>query len=444
MFNLTVSEAALLLAISEPRVYQLIKQGSLEVEKVGSIWLISKESVDARLAKRPGVGRPPKQRDSGRALQTYTLLNRDHMVLDFKYNATTGEFFETENLYDTARAPLGLVSPRGARVSARALAFWWRHRAIPLNRQGMEQKLAKLGVAEPYQLPFTSFGLSLSDQYWIRPFESLVTWKEINYFDNDFGELHFDGDWLGEVGHNSPDNTSEGVLPKKWICEGDRRLLLKGGSALNQEPYNEVVATALFTRLLEKDNYVVYTLRQLKGDAVSICENFVSSEEEYIPAYYVRQVLRQANHHSDYQHYLECCVRLGIRNTEEALAKMIVCDNILGNTDRHWRNFGLIRNIETLKCRVAPLFDTGSSLWAHATEAQLRAGDMSFTTKPFYEDPKRQLRLVHDFSWLDPSALDGFVNEAIQVLVGNPALKERIVYVGAAIQERIDRIVASL
>ena len=123
---------------------------------------------------------------------------------------------------------------------------------------------------------------------------------------------------------------------------------------------------------------------------------------------------------------------------------MIVCDDILGNSDRHWRNFGLVRDVETLRYRIAPLFDTGGSLWCSSTLESLRAHDFSFTTKPFYEDANRQLRLVNDYSWFDPAALEGFADELSAILSDNPALAERVDYICCAVQKRIDRLVRML
>lgn len=80
----------------------------------------------------------------------------------------------------------------------------------------------------------------------------------------------------------------------------------------------------------------------------------------------------------------------------------------------------------------------------HFDEAVLLRGDFSFTTKPFYEDPRRQLRLVGDFSWFDPSMLDGFVEEAREILRANPALDRRIDAICTGIQERIDRLVRTM
>ena len=443
MFSLTVAEAARQLGVSSPRVYQLIKQGTLEAEKVGGIWLVSTESVDARSKSDKHAGRPAKKQQSA-LKQTYTLMNRTHEVLDFEYDAQSQEFLDTDRIYDASRAPLGLVSPRGKQVSAKALAYWWQHRAIPRTRGGITEKLAQLGYELSSQIPFASLGLSLSDQYWVRPVGIQVEWRDINFFDNDFIQDNSADAWLSQVGLDSPDNTSEGQLSKTWVIRNGVRELVKGGTNLNQEPYNEVVATRLYERLLERSEYVVYELEQRGNEAVSTCATFVTNEEEYIPAYYVRQIMRKPNHRNDYQHYLECCAQLGVSNAELALAKMLVCDDIVGNTDRHWRNFGLVRNVETLDYRIAPLFDTGNSLWCDSTLGKMRAGDFMFTTKPFYEDANRQLRLVNDYSWFNPASLEGFANEVAQILYSNPALKERVPFICEAVQHRIDRIVRSL
>ena len=43
---------------------------------------------------------------------------------------------------------------------------------------------------------------------------------------------------------------------------------------------------------------------------------------------------------------------------------MLFMDFIISNTDRHWNNFGIIRDAETLKFkRLAPIFDSGNSFF---------------------------------------------------------------------------------
>ncbi|MEJ9164849.1 hypothetical protein P4I20_30580 [Paenibacillus graminis] len=97
-------------------------------------------------------------------------------------------------------------------------------------------------------------GLSLSDQYWIRPFDAEINWSDINFFDNafsdDVGNVLFGKGSSGEMGLMSPDNTSDDWLKKKWAIMDGKLCLVKGGSgATQQEPYNEVLASRIMERL---------------------------------------------------------------------------------------------------------------------------------------------------------------------------------------------------
>lgn len=437
-YESTVKEAATALGVSEARVKQLIKSDALDAKKAGGTWLIDSASIEQRASAPHSAGRPKRVDPS--AAENYVLMNRNHEVLEFSYDEKSGAFSGSNTVFDTSRAPLGVVSSRGVSASAQALSFWWNHRAIPRTRDGLLEKLGDLGVRRAEQLPFRSLGLSLSDQYWVRPSGADVDWHEVNFFENDFAAGE-GGGWLDNVGLSSPDNTSEGELSKRWVQRGSKRILLKGGGVLDQEPYNELVASTLHKKLLDESEYVAYTLEELPdGQTASACETFISSEEEYIPAWYVRQILKRPNHRNEYQHYIECCVKLGVENTEEHLSRMIVCDDILANFDRHWRNFGLIRNVETLECRCAPLFDSGNSLWCNVPLAQLERKDFRFSTKPFYADSKRQLRLVGDCGWLERGKLDGFAEEAQETLLRNHELSQRVPFIAEGIEYRINRV----
>ena len=442
-FTLTVKEAAERLDVTPARVYQLVSSGVLPAERVGSQLFLDTQSVEERRSKKPAKGRPA--RASAQDTACFTLMNGTHAVLDFSYSSEADRFLSIDELKDAQRAPLGIASPRGKSASLLALDEWWRHRSIPISRQNVDGKLMELGFTDTAQIPFESLGLSLSDQYWIAPKGSSIRWEDINFFQNDFPDMDIAPeqaslDWLADVGLDSPDNTSDGELPKKWIKMNERPALVKGGGPLGQEPFNEVVACALYHRLVDSDEYVPYQAIESPHGALSVCEDFIGPTEEFIPAYYVLQIKRKPNHFNEFNHYVDCCVTLGAGNVTELLEKMIVCDDILANHDRHWRNFGLVRDVETLESRPAPLFDSGSSLWCNVDEAVLLRGDFSFTTKPFYEDPRRQLRLVGDFSWFDPSMLDGFVEEAREILRANPALDRRIDAICMGIQERIGRL----
>ena len=69
-------------------------------------------------------------------------------------------------------------------------------------------------------------------------------------------------------------------------------------------------------------------------------------------------------HKHNYQKYIELCTKNGITDVQKKFDEMIVIDFIMGNTDRHTRNFGIIREAETLKwIKIAPIYDCGNSLF---------------------------------------------------------------------------------
>lgn len=232
---------------------------------------------------------------------------------------------------------------------------------------------------------------------------------------------------------NTPDMTSNGNYEKRWkIIEGNRYLVKAGGKILNQEPYNELIATKLYNRILNEDEYVKYSLIQNETKTVCICKNFITKETELVPAWKINEYSEFLDNESKYEHYIRCLEELKVPKAKILTDKMLVCDYILANKDRHFNNFGAIRNVETLEFeRVAPIFDNGCSLWFD--ENDLYVGEV-FLTKPFDEYEKNQIELVKDFSWLDEKKLIGFTDEVRVILKSNKLLTE----------ERIDKIIEQI
>ena len=161
---------------------------------------------------------------------------------------------------------------------------------------------------------------------------------------------------------------------------------------------------------------------------MSTCNIFLTDEEEYVPAFYVNQHANADERLTDYERYVANCEELGATDIKDALDRMIVCDDIIANYDRHWRNFGLVRNVNSLVCRPAPIFDSGSSLWCNISLEELRAGEHNFTSAQFHSSPAKQMLLVEDMGWFDGDKLEGFVDEAIEILSKNDALAARLPY----------------
>ena len=210
-----------------------------------------------------------------------------------------------------------------------------------------------------------------------------------------------------------------------------------GGKMINQEPFNEVIATKLYERILNDDEYVKYEIVYDNERAVSICKNFITTNTELIPAWKINEYFAVNEYENRYEHYVRCLNELNIPNANLLVDKMLICDFILANKDRHFNNFGVIRNVETLKFeRVAPIFDNGCSLWFD--ENDMYVGEF-FLTKPFEEYEKTQVSLVKNISWLDISKLDGFLGEVREILSSNKLLSsERIEKIIEHIKSRIE------
>jgi hypothetical protein len=161
----------------------------------------------------------------------------------------------------------------------------------------------------------------------------------------------------------SPDNTTDGCLRKKWIIEDGKRRLVKGGSALLwQEPLNEVLATTIMRQL--DISHVPYILTWQHDEPYSVCDNFLTPQTELVSAWRIMQTRKQPGNISNYQHFLICCEALGIPGAEFAAAQMIALDFLIVNEDRHFNNFGTIRDAGSLEwIGLAPIYDSGTSMW---------------------------------------------------------------------------------
>ena len=372
----------------------------------------------------------------------YTLMHKDIPFADLTLDEATGSVQRISVLLHGEHLPVGVPIHRGMADRA-ALNEWWADRSIPASRSGLREALETLGVASSKLLLTRCFGLSLSDHYWIKPADSELTWQDVNFFENPFSEDV--GDALfgvntkrDEFDFSSPDNTSDGFLKKRWkIVDGKRRLIKAGSPPFLQQPFNEVIATKIAKRL--EIPHIPYTLLWDDGVPYSVCEDFVTPDTELIPAWRVMQTRKKDNQTSVYQHYRNCCDALGVPNVAHALDQMMVLDFLIANEDRHFNNFGLLRDPDTLEwLGAAPIYDSGSSLGYDKLTPQIRSG-RNVTCKPFKKTHQDQLRLVTSFDWLDLSKLDGINQDIREVFAGAEEFidQERVEAIAASVNQRI-------
>ena len=74
------------------------------------------------------------------------------------------------------------LSPLAYRRYADHLKRWWKNRQIPLRQGRVEEILAERGLVSPGELTLSNLGLSLTDYYWLKPIDSDLKWKNVNFY----------------------------------------------------------------------------------------------------------------------------------------------------------------------------------------------------------------------------------------------------------------------
>ena len=358
------------------------------------------------------------------------LMNKNTEVLVCEYNTNLNVFDKMYEIINIDYAPLILKNyyeeDKDTLALLRRLTEWFKGRGIPSWRDKIDLLLHRLNIETPEELLDKAFGLSLSDQYWIKPYNSNLKYDDINFFDNDFDYAEFLEASLSlnskivkkETSLKTPNNTTDGMLKKAWIIENGTRYLLKGGYK-NEilQPFNEVLASMICDRL--GFNHVPYTLDVYKDTVVSKCPCFITKDTELITAYQIKNNMKRYDSEEDYEEYIKCLEENGIPNAREKIENMYILDFLIMNEDRHLNNFGIIRDVNTLKwLDVAPIFDNGMALnipYYDENEVIISGnGRFFYEVKPFDEIIKvvRNIKRI-DISKLDdiPECFDNLLHE---------------------------------
>lgn len=330
------------------------------------------------------------------------LMNKNQKIMLIEYNSynVISKIYE---IYNIEYAPLAVFNASKNRSSSltKTVNDWFRSRGIPSWRKDLEKLLDKLGVSSSVELLNKYYGLSLSDQYWLKNVNSAVKWEDINFFTNDFEyEAYLDASLdsssksivsLDKNIFKSPNNTTDGMLQKGWIIESGKRVLVKGTYTSNkEEPINEYLASQICKRLgFDYCNYEVEWSDKTK--LISKCNDFINENEELISAYDIYNSEKKPNNISDYEFYIQILEKHNVPNARENMENLFILDYLMLNNDRHLKNFGIIRNVNTLKWeKVAPIFDTGESMQCdkYTDEINFSSGKGKFfsNTDKDYED----------------------------------------------------------
>ena len=357
------------------------------------------------------------------------LMNKNTEVLVAEYNEVSKFFDRIIEVKNIHYAPYiieriyeeGDLNSNHLRTN---LSEWFKGRGIPSWRDKLDLLLHRLNIDTPSELLDKAFGLSLSDQYWIKPYGSNITYDDVNFFQHDFDYAEFLEASLSlnskvltkEASLKTPNNTTDGMLKKAWVIEDGVRYLLKGGYKTDVlQPFNEVLASMICDRL--GFSHVPYTLTTYKDQVVSKCPCFITRNTELITAYQIKNNMKRYDSREDYETYIKKLEEEGIDNARIKMENMYILDYLIMNEDRHLNNFGIIRDVNTLKwVDVAPIFDNGQSLniQDYSGDEVVIAGHgrLFYELKPFDE----LIKVVKDLKRINIEALKDIPEEFDKLL----------------------------
>ena len=249
--------------------------------------------------------------------------------------------------------------------------MWLESRAIDSHRANSRLLKKALRLAEKDDISTVVHvnGATITDNYWVRPVGSELTYADVK-FDNDyFSNLALKGTYdsfnraANSKHSRTPELTNVGSFEKCWKLRDDRWWMYK--KANHNELFSELFVFELGKTLgmnmahYERGQGVIKSLDFTDSASVNFepASTFMSDNEDY----------------EDVVSELQKICPEAI----EDYVKMIFLDTIVANPDRHTNNFGLLRDVKSGNfIGFAPNFDNNMALIARGYPKKSTSKDL--------------------------------------------------------------------
>ncbi len=252
--------------------------------------------------------------------------------------------------------------------------MWLETRAIDSHRANSRllKKALRLSEKDDISAVIHVNGATITDNYWIRPIGSEITYDDVRFTDDYFSNLALKGTYnsfnraANSKLSKTPELTNVGSFEKCWKLRDGKWYLYK--SANPSEAFSELfvcelgIALGMNMASYERGEKCVKSLDFTAGAEVNFepASSFMGDNENY----------------SDVVKALE---RLWPDAIPDYI-RLIFMDTVCANPDRHTNNFGLLRDINTGKLLgLAPNYDNNMALIARGYPAKPKASDMLIT-----------------------------------------------------------------
>lgn len=313
----------------------------------------------------------------------YLLMNKDTPILAFF--CWKNEFEETEvgaGQWLSELRPIGLP----ADIGGGALAAFLERRKAPKHRQHIQELLRRFGCEDLEGFLRVTHALSLNDTLWVKEAGAALAWVDVSLYQNEFDQLISEAAFDGvvsstELSSTSPEFGTDGYFAKCWVREEQGIFLYKSGSALHEiEPLSEYLACQLAAVLCP--TAIPYDLDYYHGRLVSKCPLFTNERVGLAKAARVF-----GGEEKTIPELLAYFASIG---SGDAFRRMCVLDAVILNPDRHYGNFGVLFDNDTMQVLgMAPVFDNNRALLPGLDDDQLR--------EPAWHIRRCQSKLGRDF-----------------------------------------------
>ena len=253
--------------------------------------------------------------------------------------------------------------------------YWCASRVLSLDRKYAKEILNSLGMKQAVtdrdraEIAISYHALSLTDVYWVKSYREKISFDEINLWEHSLADGFVDVCLRGkaftvqnyELNSSSyaADVSALGVAPKAWIRRNDGFHLLKDGDEL--EVRNEILAS----RILDcfKLDHVEYSpaVYEYDGGSCNVSDSRIITSVDYSIVPYEYIVIYAENRDADAVELIK-----GIDSYSYYM--MNIADYLVGNTDRHWGNWGgLVDNGTNKIIRLHALMDFNKAFNAYDT-----------------------------------------------------------------------------
>lgn len=359
----------------------------------------------------------------------FQLMNKDKVVATFDIGKTLG-FDIIANLTVLDKLPLG--------SNEKNLINWVSGRYAAKHRSHLAGYLNSMQADDTRGFIKLTHSISINDTYWIKEDCENITWSDVSPYTNDFDEviqhLAFDGGGLRgvQLSSTSPEFGTNGAYEKCWVREDNGIYLYKRGtvgfSNAGLEPYCEGLASKVFDYM---GAGITYQIVNYRGKKASKCKLFTDERHGFVP---YSLLCSQDSTLAD-------VIKLYSEFDSDILNRMLVCDAITFNTDRHFGNFGFMYDTDSLELLGPALsFDYNLSLFP------MEVNDAFVDVNLFI--PKYVPKLGNDFVEVAKACLTSDIRSDLVNLKGfkheyegdDKFPKERVDWLTNLSNQQIDRI----